>query len=462
MDDVDITSCKDGTLLLCSNQNLMENFLHKYPELAECINVIMKNQIKDLLVTLPFLSNVKDSQMNVLAAMARYIALDADQVVFEENSFGNTLYFLLNGEAGVFHNPLAPKSIKNLHRSIELANIRRESIYDDEGMKLVAKVKPGEYFGEMALMVNIPRTTTVKSLTKSLFLTFDKTDFDNFLKVCPIKDSMMNVIKERMVSKLSLLDIPFMEGIPPEKHSYLLSLSGIHEIEKGDVIFRENDKGDSFYIVLYGEVKLEQIVKGTEDTSEESTTELLTLGPGFYFGEMALVNDSPRTATAIASEKSLLLSLSKESFNSIFDPKSQGSAEFNLRLLHNDSDLQHWLEHHTATDILRKYLQKSYAEENLDFWIQAKAIRDSKYNDKEQLLKKSKYVFEEFCDEGSQRQVNISSNQREDLRKSIYSGTINKSVFDNTIDEIYNLLLRDNFARFKKSSDFEVSKKIGY
>ena len=457
MDDVDIASCKDGTLLLSSNQSSMEAFMQKYPDLAESINVIMKNQIKDLLVTLPFLSKVKDTQMNVLAAMARYMALDSNQIVFEENSFGNTLYFLLNGEAGVFHNYLAPKSIKNLHRSIELANIRRESIYDDKGSKLVAKVKPGEYFGEMALIVNIPRTTTVKTLSKCLFLTFDKTDFENFLKVCPIKDSMMKVIKERMVSKLSLLDIPFMEGIPEEKHSYLLSLSGIHEKEKGEVIFYENEAGDSFYIVLYGEVKLEQSKKGAEGSAEESTTELVTLGPGFYFGEMALVHDSPRSATAIASEKSLLLSLTKESFNSIFDFNSQGYAEFNLRLLHNDSDLQHWLEHDTATDVLRKYLQKSYAEENLDFWIQAKAIRDSKNIDSPELLSKSMKVFEEFCDEGSSRQVNISSGQREDLRKSLVAEKFNKDVFNIAIDEIYNLLLRDNFARFKKSSDFEVS-----
>ena len=52
---------------------------------------------------------------------------------------------------------------------------------------------------------------------------------------------------------------------------------------------------------------------------------------------MALVNDSPRSATAIASEKSLLLSLSKESFMSIFDVNSQGCAEF------NDSDPKKFL-----------------------------------------------------------------------------------------------------------------------
>jgi CRP-like cAMP-binding protein len=57
--------------------------------------------------------------------------------------------------------------------------------------------------------------------------------------------------------------------------------------EAGQIIFRENDPGDLMYAVLEGEV---EIVVGDKVVE--------TIGPGGIFGEMALIDDGPRSATA--------------------------------------------------------------------------------------------------------------------------------------------------------------------
>ena len=75
--------------------------------------------------------------------------------------------------------------------------------------------------------------------------------------------------------------------------SVKLNLFAIEEnprtCEPGEVIFQEYDMGSEMYVILEGAVELSIGAKIVE-----------TLGPGEPFGEMALIDQSPRTATAIA------------------------------------------------------------------------------------------------------------------------------------------------------------------
>jgi len=69
----------------------------------------------------------------------------------------------------------------------------------------------------------------------------------------------------------------------------------IKSYQKSDVIFEENSLGDEMYIIHSGKVRLTTRAPGR-------MVELATIGPGEFFGEMALVDAAPRTATAIADE----------------------------------------------------------------------------------------------------------------------------------------------------------------
>ncbi|MBI4872428.1 MAG: cyclic nucleotide-binding domain-containing protein [Candidatus Riflebacteria bacterium] len=75
--------------------------------------------------------------------------------------------------------------------------------------------------------------------------------------------------------------------------------------EDGAVLFREGDHGDSMYIIQDGSVELTASVGG-------STTTLGVLGKGSFFGEMALFDDQPRSATAVVRGRSRLMVLHRE------------------------------------------------------------------------------------------------------------------------------------------------------
>ncbi|MCX5781744.1 MAG: cyclic nucleotide-binding domain-containing protein [Elusimicrobia bacterium] len=70
--------------------------------------------------------------------------------------------------------------------------------------------------------------------------------------------------------------------------------------KSGDIVFKENDRADSFFIVDSGRVTI------SKQLGKEKEKILIVFTPGNVFGEMAFFSDSPRTATAKASMDSKL------------------------------------------------------------------------------------------------------------------------------------------------------------
>ena len=99
----------------------------------------------------------------------------------------------------------------------------------------------------------------------------------------------------RSIPLFSILDIKIIDNLVSQMKKQIFSA--------GNVIYRTGDYGDYFYIVAYGEI---EIVKN------EMTVN--THGPGNYFGEIALWNDTPRTATARSLKESELFCLHRDYF----------------------------------------------------------------------------------------------------------------------------------------------------
>ena len=91
----------------------------------------------------------------------------------------------------------------------------------------------------------------------------------------------------------------------------------------GDVIFEEGAKGDCAYLIERGSVR---IAKRTR----EGDVELGMLGAGSIFGEMALVDASPRMATAIAAEETVVTFVTL----AMFEKKMEGTDPFIRALIH--------------------------------------------------------------------------------------------------------------------------------
>lgn len=83
---------------------------------------------------------------------------------------------------------------------------------------------------------------------------------------------------------------------------------------RDEVIFHTDDPGDSLYVVASGSVK---ITVSSDDGTEPAI--LTTIGPGGFFGELALLDGAPRSATAVAMDRVEALVLRREAFDRLVD-----------------------------------------------------------------------------------------------------------------------------------------------
>ncbi|HNP34710.1 MAG TPA: Crp/Fnr family transcriptional regulator [Woeseiaceae bacterium] len=81
--------------------------------------------------------------------------------------------------------------------------------------------------------------------------------------------------------------------------------------ERGAVLFHQGDPGDGFYGIDYGRVRM------SSTSSAGREIYFVELGPGDTFGEIALLDDGPRTASAIVAEPAAIIIIERHAFRSI-------------------------------------------------------------------------------------------------------------------------------------------------
>jgi uncharacterized membrane protein len=103
--------------------------------------------------------------------------------------------------------------------------------------------------------------------------------------------------------------IPLFARLDAGERAALLATMSRQSVPPNQTIFWLGDKGDSFFVVVAGQVA----VTIPNDKGEHVT--INSLGPGGFFGEISLLDAGPRTATVRAVERTELLSLSRDDFH---------------------------------------------------------------------------------------------------------------------------------------------------
>ena len=99
---------------------------------------------------------------------------------------------------------------------------------------------------------------------------------------------------------------PFFQGLSRGDLLELAKVTEDMEVDEGRALTREGQSGSEFFVIIDGEVG---VTKGGQ--------EIRSLGPGDFFGEIALLEDTPRTATVTAKTPLRFFVLTRQAFRSL-------------------------------------------------------------------------------------------------------------------------------------------------
>ena len=183
--------------------------------------------------------------------------------------------------------------------------------------KAIDIVKAGEIFGEMAAISQLPRSATATARTACRVVSLDAKQFQRAIQKMPeFALMLMNILINRLRLTLTMLamskSLEASDGARTRRLFDDKLLQGLmvatqHRLPQhcplNKVIMKEGEVGVFMYVVLSGRVAISIKSKIVE-----------WVGPGGVFGEMALVDQSPRAATAIAETDCDLLSINRGDF----------------------------------------------------------------------------------------------------------------------------------------------------
>lgn len=254
-------------------------------------------------------SSLLDEQIEELAVKTREQAIPPGRPLFKAGEADGDFIYLIEGEVEI--------------RPLEGHPVR---------------VISGTPQSRHPLSEHNPRRSTAVAITPVLFIRINAELLDTMLtwaqsaetsseEVIMSGDDIVTIdtgaLKNRMQHSANF------RKLPAANIEQLLEKMEPVRMNAGEVVIRQGDEGDYFYVIEQGEALVTRVVEANEE--REDTIEMAHLGEGSTFGEAALISDKPRNATVSMQTDGILLRLNKEDF---------------LKLM--QEPLQNWISHEQA------------------------------------------------------------------------------------------------------------------
>jgi CRP-like cAMP-binding protein len=241
-----------------------------------------------------------------------------DELFFAEGEASDRMYLLLEGEASLLR-----------------------------GKKSIDLVKPGEIFGEIAALTRQPRSATAMARTPCRVIALDAKQFQRAVQATP---QFVLMLMSIMINRLRLTDamLGMTRSLPEwgaKGESTVFDKRLLDELvaalpervpqrcPASTVIMKEGDGGVFMYVVLRGRVAI-----------SIQFTVVERVGPGGVFGEMALVDQSPRAASAAADTDCVLLAIDRNDFLGLV----KGKPAFAVSLLQAVAERLRYMSSHQS------------------------------------------------------------------------------------------------------------------
>ena len=238
-----------------------------------------------VLERLPFLSRLEPSLKELVVGLFQPRSFAFGETIVAQGDIPDGMYVLASGSA------------------------RALVVHDGKEVTL-ARLQPGDWFGETALLDRTTRTATVRASERVSALWLDRVVFDALLELHPeVRGAFGNQARVEMLHRFLRTHAAF-EDLSLEAASAMYPKFRPLEVAPETVLVREGEPGGTMYLVEHGRL---EATTGAGDTQK-------TIGfirTGDIFGERSLVTGEPCVATVRAVTEARLLALDREAFQDL-------------------------------------------------------------------------------------------------------------------------------------------------
>jgi cAMP-dependent protein kinase regulator len=202
----------------------------------------------------------------------------AGEVVIEEGTHGRAMFAIARGRVSVQ---------------------RRRQSQNEE----VAQMGEGEFFGEMALVANVPRLASVRALEECELLELTAANLDDLCSLAPqIRDVLVRFYKERLLENL-LRSTEILRLMPRRSQHVLLDLLELRTAPAGVRLLEQGRDGAGIFVILRGQCQ------ASHRDEKGSVTPYPLMQEGELFGELSHLQQAPVSADVTTLTPCVLLVL---------------------------------------------------------------------------------------------------------------------------------------------------------
>uniref|UniRef100_A0A8C4HNM6 Protein kinase cAMP-dependent type II regulatory subunit beta n=1 Tax=Dicentrarchus labrax TaxID=13489 RepID=A0A8C4HNM6_DICLA len=167
-------------------------------------------------------------------------------------------------------------------------------------------------FGELALMYNTPRAATIIATSPGALWCLDRLTFRRII--------VKNNAKKRKLYEAFIETLPLLTSLELSERMKVVDVISTKVYSDSQQIIAQGDLADCFYIVESGQVRITMKRSRTKKDQEEEEVDIATCSRGQYFGELALVTNKPRAASAYAVGSVKCLVIDVKAFERLLGP----------------------------------------------------------------------------------------------------------------------------------------------
>jgi CRP-like cAMP-binding protein len=412
------------------------------------LNALTNTDLIGALAGVPFFAGLPNSKLEILTEMSAIRVYPSNCVIFREDEGMSTQMFI------------------TLAGALEVTSSRAAAP--------LARLEAGSFFGEMSLLINIPRAATVRAVENCMLLSVEKKAFHALLDRSPdLRLSVGRLLKERLLLKAMASGVlPYFSSVPLARIIALSHGMDIDDqIRKGDCVLDQQADDPRFFFLVYGALEISSAgYLGTNHARDRSSNRdsAVFLTPGCYLGPFTFQRLNMRRGKVYARTPVVVLSCPFERILELFREYPGVAAAANIAWFGERCDLSSVLRHTLLTQRFQAFLEAEHSDENFLFCLDVERYRATgecaspSEKDKEcvdERRRLARHICERYIQANAPKEVNLPSHVRAGVMASVSrlgeADDPGLPLFDAAWDEIMRLMTKDSFPRFKKSPLFQ-------